>query len=120
MTSLALLVTALSTIIEYVPMKLFVAALIVSNLPNVPPKGWVQMLSPTFTTKQVCMDHLLQNEYVLYSSLRKTFKTAIKGVEKFGCFTEDIIIKMNKDLGHDTSETKDVDIQAYNAPKYTK
>jgi len=101
-------------------MKLFVAALIVSNLPNVPPKGWVQMLSPTFTTKQVCMEHLLQNEYVIYSSLRKTFKTAIKGVEKFGCFTEDIIIKMNKDLGHDTSETKDVDIQAYNAPKYTK
>lgn len=92
--------------------KFFIAAMIVTNIQNVPPKGWVQMLTADFATKQECMASLQENEYMLYRSIKMTFKSVIKGVEKFGCFTEDTIKKMNKDLGHDTDKYKDVDVIA--------
>lgn len=94
--------------------KFFIAALFVTNLQGVPPKGWVQMLSNSFDTRAQCMEYLWENEYMIYRSLYKTFKTTIKGIEKFGCFLEEDVIRMNKDLGHDTDEYKDIDMLVYN------
>ena len=92
--------------------KFFIAAMIATNIQGVPPQGWIQMLSASYQTKQECMVSLQENEYMLYRSIMTTFKKVVKGIVKFGCFTEDEIKKMNKDLGHDVKEYKDVDVMA--------
>ena len=92
--------------------KFFIAAMIATNIQGVPPQGWIQMLSASYPTKQECMASLKENEYMLYRSIMITFKDVVKGIVKFGCFTEDDIKKMNEDLGHDIKEYKDVDVMA--------
>ena len=92
--------------------KFFIAAMIATSIQGVPPQGWIQMLSASYPTKQECMASLKENEYMLYRSIMITFKDVVKGIVKFGCFTEDDIKKMNEDLGHDIKEYKDVDVMA--------
>jgi len=85
----------LSTIVA----NFYVAILISTTMPNVPPQGWVHMLNP-FDTYQECKASLEADRYAYTMVTLQTFKGVIKSVDLLECLTISNVQELNEALGH--------------------
>jgi len=81
----------------------FIAVLISVTPPNLPPKGWVQMLQP-FDTIEECKAEIASEEYNYFISVVRLFQHIIKKVEVMKCMTQEDIKRANEQLGHSNSK----------------